>query len=51
MIIHNGVHNSLEQYHTGASFNTGTENTIQISKFQRIGLEKNDGFRWERIGL
>ena len=37
-------------------FNTGTENTIQISKFKRIGFEKkkkkkkNGGFRWGRIG-
>ena len=28
------------QYHTGPSFNTGTENTIQVSKFKCIG-----GFR------
>ena len=27
------------QYHTGPSFNTGTENTIQVSKFKRIGFE------------
>ena len=26
-------------YHTGPSFNTGTENTIQVSKFKRIGFE------------
>ena len=38
-------------YHTGPSFNTGTENTIQVSKFKRIGFEKNGGFRWGRIGL
>ena len=38
-------------YHTGPSFNTGTENTIQVSKFKRIGFENNGGFRWGRIGL
>ena len=27
-------------YHTGPSFNTGTENTIQVLKFKRIGFEK-----------
>ena len=27
-------------YHTGPSFNTGTENTIQVSKFKHIGFEK-----------
>ena len=26
--------------HTGTSFNTGTENTMQVSKFKRIGFEK-----------
>ena len=30
--------------HTGPPFNTGTENTIQVSKFKRIGFEKNGGF-------
>ena len=35
--------------HTGPSFNTGTENTIQVSKFKRIGFENNGGFRWRRI--
>ena len=28
-----------------------TENTIQVSKFKRIGFEKHGGFRWGRIGL
>ena len=28
------------KYHTGPSFNTGTENTIQVSKFKRIGFDK-----------
>ena len=28
------------QYHTGPSFNTSTEDTIQVSKFKRIGFEK-----------
>ena len=27
-------------YHTGPSFNTGTENTIQVSKCKGIGFEK-----------
>ena len=30
--------------HTGPSFNTGSENTIQFSKFKGIGFEKNGGF-------
>ena len=29
-----------QYYHTGPSFNIGTENTIQVSKFKRIGFEK-----------
>ena len=32
--------NFIHIYHTGPSFNTGTENTIQVSKFKRIGFEK-----------
>ena len=31
-------------HHTGPSFNTGTENTIQISKFKRIGFENMADF-------
>ena len=27
-------------YHTGSSFNIGTENTIKVSKFKRIAFEK-----------
>ena len=30
--------------HAGPSFNTGTENTIQVSKFKRIGFEKMADF-------
>ena len=33
------------KYYTGPSFNTGTENTIQVSKFKRIGFEQKGGFR------
>ena len=31
---------TLLEPHTGPSFNTGTENTIQVSKFKRIGFDK-----------
>ena len=31
---------TAEDMHTGPSFNTGSENTIQVSKFKRIGFEK-----------
>ena len=31
-------------YHTGPSFNRGTENTIKVSKFKHIGFEKSGGF-------
>ena len=34
---------SNQHDHTGPSFNTGTENTIQVSKFKRIGFEKKNG--------
>ena len=34
-----------EKSHWSVLFDTGTENTIQVSKFKRIGLEKNVGFR------
>ena len=37
--------------HTGPSFNTGTENTIQVSKFKRIGFEKKWRISRGRIGL
>ena len=32
--------NAVYWVHTGSSFNTGTENTMQVSKFKRIGFEK-----------
>ena len=45
------IFRKLLNNHTGPSFNTGTENTIQVSKFKRIGFEKtgDGGFWWRRI--
>ena len=36
--FYNSTH--YEKQHTGPSFNTDTENTIQVSKFKRIAFEK-----------
>ena len=40
----NKLYDKLYDIHTGSSFNTGTENTIQVSKFKRIGFEKMADF-------
>ena len=45
---HTNIFN-IYSIHAGPSFNTGTENTIQVSKFKRIGFEKNGGFRANRF--
>ena len=50
----NGKVVAKSDLHTGLSFNKGTENTIQVSKFKRIGQFRKKkkkkkgggGFRW-----
>ena len=41
----------FEMYHTGPSLKTGTENTIQVSKFKRIAFEKKKRKKKWRISI
>ena len=38
--------NDSKSFHTGPSSITGTEKTVQVSKFKCTGFEKNGGIRW-----